>query len=345
MRLFVLLLALCGALAGPLLTALDIGEPAPPLAGVTWVKGDAVKPSGTITVVEFWATWCGPCRESIPHLTALQKRFGAKVQIAGLSNEDAPTVKPFVEKMGTKMDYHVGIADERTYGSYMEGIDGIPYSFLIDATGKVVWQGHPASLEGPLDQLVAGKFDAALQQRLGKALKELQSLLGGRNPDVEKATAKVDEILALDAVNEQAIDVRMAIGNFLKKPEMVRETLARIPIDQLSAAQANSLAWARVTDETLANRNLDLAQRFLQRAQALEPQNAAYLDTQARLLYLIGRLDDAIAIQERAIKLEPGDQALAATLAYYRQARDLGQHPDTVPAAPAPAKPAVSTPP
>lgn len=171
---------------------------------------------------------------------------------------------------------------------------------------------------------------------------ELQGLISGREPDIAKALAKIDEILAIDATDEQAIDVRMAIGNFLKKPEMVRETLARLPIDQLSAAQANSLAWARLTDEVIANRNLDLAQRFIKRALALAPNDPAYLDTDARLMYLCGRLDEAIAIEESAVKLQADDLGLSATLAYYRQARELGQHLD---AQPAPAKPTTTTPP
>ncbi len=342
MRPIILLLCWCAVHTGSLLQALDVGQSAPPLAGVSWVKGSAVAPSGTITVVEFWATWCGPCRESIPHLSSLQKRLGDKVHIAVLSNEELATVKPFVEKMGTKMDYHVGIADEATYDSYMHGRDGIPQAFLVDAAGKVVWQGHPASLERPLDQLIAGTFDPAKEQRMSAAHTELQGLISGREPDIAKALAKIDEILAIDATDEQAIDVRMAIGNFLKKPEMVRETLARLPIDQLSAAQANSLAWARLTDEVIANRNLDLAQRFIKRALALAPNDPAYLDTDARLMYLCGRLDEAIAIEESAVKLQADDLGLSATLAYYRQARELGQHLD---AQPAPAKPTTTTPP
>jgi thiol-disulfide isomerase/thioredoxin len=164
-------MAILGLLWGSALVALDVGDKAPALASVNWVKGEAIKPEGRITVVEFWATWCGPCRESIPHLTALQKQYLDKVQIAGLSNEEPPTVKPFVDTMGAKMDYHIGIADQPTYNSYMEGIDGIPHAFLIDATGVVLWTGHPAALGEPLAQLVAGTFDVAKSKLIASASK------------------------------------------------------------------------------------------------------------------------------------------------------------------------------
>ena len=111
--------------------ALEVGQKAPSLAKVTWMKGAAVETGSSVTVVEFWATWCGPCRTSIPHLTELQKKYQDKVRIVGISNEDADTVKPFIAEMGAKMDYHVGIADVATYSSYMEGIDGIPHAFVV----------------------------------------------------------------------------------------------------------------------------------------------------------------------------------------------------------------------
>ncbi len=309
---------------GPALAALEVGDKAPALSSVNWVKGEAIRPEGRITVVEFWATWCIPCRDSIPGLTKLQKKYQDKVQIAGLSNEEPPTVKPFVDTMGAKMDYRIGIASEATFLGYMDGLESIPHAFLIDATGVVLWVGHPAALGAPLAQLVAGTFDVAKSKLITAASKELDALISGHNPDLPKALAKIDEILALDAVDEHAINVRMAIARFLKKPEMVRETLARIPLAKLPADECNSLAWSRATDDVLIQRNLDLAFAFIRRALALEPGNASCLDTRARLEYELGDIAAAIATSVTAVAGDHGEHpAYADNLAYYRSLQDL----------------------
>jgi len=159
------------ALALPAVSA-ELGDPAAPLQIAQWVKGKSVDLAAgkgkKIFVVEFWATWCGPCRASIPHLTEMQKKFKDKnVVFIGVSDEEAATVKKFVEKMGDKMDYTVVVdKDRKTSKGYMTAYEqgGIPTAFIVDKEGRVVWLGHPmGDLEKSLEQVVAGKFD------LGKA--------------------------------------------------------------------------------------------------------------------------------------------------------------------------------
>lgn len=315
-------LALLVAFVAPL-AALDVGDKAPSLAKVTWMKGTAVEPGTAVTVVEFWATWCGPCRKSIPHLTELQKKYGTKVNIVGLSNEDQPTVKPFIDEMGAKMDYHVGIADVMTYGSYMDGIEGIPHAFVVDAGGVVVWQGHPGTMDQVLSQVVAGTFDGKKAATIGKLEGNLQRLLQGQRPDINQAMKVIDEILALDAVNAQAVSVRLAIARYQENPDLVRETLTRLPLKDLPADFANSLAFARATDENLASRHLDVAFTLIDHALTLEPDNAAYLDTKARLYACVGLFDQAIAIQRKAVEKDATSEELTATLAYYQNVKKL----------------------
>ena len=121
------------------------GKPAAALAVAHWVKGEPVDVSSGVHVVEFWATWCPPCRTSIPHLTELQEKYGERgVKIVGISNEELGTVKSFVEKMGNKMAYTVAIDKDGVSGDYMGkyGINGIPHAFVVK-DGEVVWNGHP----------------------------------------------------------------------------------------------------------------------------------------------------------------------------------------------------------
>ncbi|MCP5461953.1 MAG: TlpA family protein disulfide reductase [bacterium] len=136
----------------------NLGGAAPALNVSEFIKGDAVDVTdGGIYVVEFWATWCPPCRASIPHLTELQKKFKDKgVTFIGISQEDLAAVKPFVESMGDAMQYTVAVDNNgATTESYLApfGIQGIPHAFIVKE-GKLVWHGHPMdSLEEMLDAI------------------------------------------------------------------------------------------------------------------------------------------------------------------------------------------------
>jgi thiol-disulfide isomerase/thioredoxin len=142
-----------------------LGDAAYPLTGLTYVKGEPVTITlGKVYVVEFWATWCPPCRTSIPHLTELRKKYEDKgVVFVGVSNEDVPTVKPFVADMGDKMDYNVAVD---TAGAVVNGYmmafqqNGIPTAFVVDAKGRVVWYGHPmGDLDSVIGHVLAGTYN------------------------------------------------------------------------------------------------------------------------------------------------------------------------------------------
>lgn len=140
-----------------------LGDPAYPLVGLNWVKGEPVTITpGKVYVVEFWATWCPPCRDSIPHLTELQAKYGDRVVFVGVSNEDVATVKPFVTGKGDQMAYTVAVDTAGKVGNgYMTafGQRGIPTAFVVDVQGRLVWLGHPmGDLERVLDQVLAGTY-------------------------------------------------------------------------------------------------------------------------------------------------------------------------------------------
>ena len=143
-------------------TVEGLGQKAASLDGLTFVKGDAVTlKAGKVFVVEFWATWCPPCRTSIPHLTALQKQYKDKgVTVVGITNEeDVEAVKSFVTAQGDAMDYTVAVD---TVGDTIKGYmtafkqGGIPTAFIVDGKGQVAWVGHPLDgLDEELAKVVA----------------------------------------------------------------------------------------------------------------------------------------------------------------------------------------------
>ena len=144
----------------------SIGDVAPPLTVEKWVKGSPVGigPGTNIFVVDFWATWCPPCRKNIPELTELQKRFaGNGVIIVGISDEQPAKVAEFVSAQGSGMDYHVAVdSSQRSMNNWHTafGATGIPHAFIVGTNGLIWWHDNPSgTLERTLEKIINGTFD------------------------------------------------------------------------------------------------------------------------------------------------------------------------------------------
>ncbi|MGH9391837.1 MAG: TlpA disulfide reductase family protein, partial [Vicinamibacteria bacterium] len=93
---------------------------------------------GKVLILDFWATWCPPCKEEVPHLVRLQSKYRDQgLQIVGLSLDQggAGDVKPFAEEHD--VNYAMLIADEKTTKDY-GGVSMIPTTFVVDRNGVVV---------------------------------------------------------------------------------------------------------------------------------------------------------------------------------------------------------------
>jgi thiol-disulfide isomerase/thioredoxin len=93
--------------------------------------------SGKVVLVNFWATWCPPCREEIPELIALQKQYGDRLQIIGISEDDDPPEKvlKFARQQG--INYPVVMSTPEIIAAY-GGVPALPTSYVIDPQGRVV---------------------------------------------------------------------------------------------------------------------------------------------------------------------------------------------------------------
>jgi thiol-disulfide isomerase/thioredoxin len=188
--------------------AAELGDAAPPLKIAEWVKGNPVDLAAVkgkqVVVVEFWATWCPPCRTSIPHLTEMQKKFKDVIFI-GVTDEEVATVKKFVTKMGDQMDYVVAVdANRKTSAGYMEafGEGGIPHAFIVDKEGRIVWHGHPMDgLDKAVAEVLAGKLDLNKAKQRDSARQKLEAFYkaAGEGRDEAKIEKLGQELEALDA--------------------------------------------------------------------------------------------------------------------------------------------------
>jgi cytochrome c biogenesis protein CcmG/thiol:disulfide interchange protein DsbE len=90
---------------------------------------------GKVVVLDFWATWCPPCRKEIPDFISIQNEYGSQgVQIVGIALDELPKVQAFVRTNG--MNYPVLMGNDAITARY-GGIEGIPTTFIIDRTGKI----------------------------------------------------------------------------------------------------------------------------------------------------------------------------------------------------------------
>lgn len=122
------------------------GQKAPALNIYKWINGAPADSTiaGKVIILEFWATWCGPCKKIIPHMNELVDKFASdSVLFVSVSKEKPEKVIKFMENKEMKslvaIDYN-GITSKNY------GIRSIPHAFVIAPNGIVAWRGHPAGL-------------------------------------------------------------------------------------------------------------------------------------------------------------------------------------------------------
>lgn len=244
-----LILGLTWVLYGSVAVGIDDlkpGSPAPALKIREWLKGQPIErldPKGTY-VIEFWATWCGPCIESIPHLSELASKHPSIVflGVSVLEESTDDHIKSFVDKMGEKMAYRVaysgnkdGMAETWLKPAFQ---DGIPTSFVVKG-GSIQWIGHPNDLDDVLEKITEGTFDLAASQRSFEAQLEA----------TKSRMAADAAFLAAVALREKGMkqDAERALDQAVEKYPRLKMSSERLRYEWL--AEDDPKAWLIQTEQ------------------------------------------------------------------------------------------------
>ena len=132
------------------------GDAAPDFT-VTDINGHKLSLSdyrGKVVLLDFWATWCTPCREEIPHFVEMQEKYGPQgFQVVGISmDDDAKPVREFYQKF--KINYPVAVGDDKLAQSF-GGVLGLPVNLVLDRQGRIVKKYLGATEASEFDKQVA----------------------------------------------------------------------------------------------------------------------------------------------------------------------------------------------
>jgi thiol-disulfide isomerase/thioredoxin len=304
--------------AAPTTLALSIGSKAPIPEISDFVRGE--KPTffepGKVYVIEFWATWCPPCRQSMPHLTKLAEDMKSKgVVIVGVSDEKVETVRTFLEKDEWKQKARYTLAtdpDRSTHKAYMEasGQGGIPTAFIVKE-GVVQWIGHPMEMDAPLAKIVDGTWDPkTAKQTFEDSVAEEMKAMGRQNDmtkaidskDWDKAVALIDAEIAASTGEEamqskvQKAQILLVAGRSEAAYALCAELIKEDP------ALRNFVATSVLHLPDVADQRVDLAITWLTDVtSAAGPANPQVLAELAYAWSLKGDFTKAADFMRRAI--------------------------------------------
>ncbi len=285
---------------------LNIGDEAPAFKVSHWSKGTPFSEfeKGNVYLVDFWATWCGPCIAIMPHLTDLQKKHEANgLQIVGVSiwerqegDEHASHVDAFVENNDERMGYAVATGMEQMEKEWMDAAKqgGIPTVMIVDREGKLGWIGYGSdpTLDSVLEDILAEEHDYdELHTARVKSMKEEHKQRHGPNH-----FRHFQQLAQTDKTEAGAFGQAMLKTMYADNPNAY-----------------NAVAWTIVENEGWSPEAISFAQKVATKACDLTDwENPMILDTLAWAQYRAGDAAAAVKTETKAIELlDPTDPSIA----------------------------------
>jgi len=305
---------------------LKVGDKAPPLTVSTWLHGPEVNgfEAGRVYVVEFWATWCGPCRQIMPHMGDLQDEYRSKgvtfIGFASEANDKEEKVKAFVAKQGPKLGYSFAFGNgTETHEAYMKasGQNGIPCSFLVDRQGNIAYIGHPLFLDVVLPKVLDGSWDPrAGTEMLAAADKDFDAayevvMAKAKGPDaglkaLSQFAAKWPALADNVYMNNAKLDLLVRGKKFPEAKELANKLIARA-VTRGDTSGLKSISTA--LRDTAAKGQADLT------AQAIKASEASYELDKENVATILNLLEAYEFAGDQAKVKELGPKAVAAATA------------------------------
>jgi len=312
----ILIVAMLAAPATAQRTSLRVGSKAPGLDIEHWINSDELTiEKDQAYVIEFWATWCGPCKRVTPILDELHEELGSRgLTIIGISDEDKSTVERYVRGKGDDMSYPIAVDRRKaTSRSWMAaaGINGIPAAFVVDGSGIVQWIGNPLADTDEFIKIVesvcSGRYDAKLSKQAEPYLRAAKNARRVKNWKL--AHKHMDDVIELDQ--------RVFAYTALDKYEML--LLEQKDADAAAGwADEMLVTWsddpeflADVAEYIATNpiipaeqRDMDLALEFAETAARVgKSDHPRGYEVQALVHFHRGDVDKAMSLQRRAFFL------------------------------------------
>jgi alkyl hydroperoxide reductase subunit AhpC len=257
MNKFAVALLVLLAVVAPMVSCADqLGDPAPALAGMTWIKGKPVtiQPGTNIYVLVF-CTLSQANDFAITNLSSLQTKFQDKgVAVVVISAEPVEPLKAFVQAKGAAIDFTVAADDyaRRTTISYQQAFKQmmLPRAYIVGKDGNVLWLGHPLR-EGMglvVDEITSGRYDLEQMKKKIVANEQMEQYLALARQD-DPRTPGVGRIMLTLRTNDAPalcnLAFQIATAPYIEKRDVALATDALNRADQLSPTNATQVAVNR----------------------------------------------------------------------------------------------------